>query len=269
MALSPGADAFCSEKHSPFSDGESEDDTLLSDGLDSRTSSGRDLSRNHIVVYVAVAVSWLLSLFLVFHFTQSALKNKSSYETGFDTDLEPLKQAIEMERIRFTGGLNIDDNGTLYLVTEPGATQYVGNPTPEIDAAWDALLQVDGVDLIGDEATSIEGKTMQKPVGGWWLVGVDGFHQIHCLRMLYKGIHRDYYVPKDPPEVFAIHLDHCVDYLRQALMCQVDISPIYVEWSDRWNRMFPKFGTEHTCRNFQKIQDWMKPRNGLDHRPPG
>lgn len=43
------------------------------------------------------------------------------------------------------------------------------------------LRAVDGVDLIGDEAQSVVGKTLQKPIGGWWLVGVDGFHQIHCV----------------------------------------------------------------------------------------
>ena len=38
----------------------------------------------------------------------------------------------------------------------------------------------DGVDLKDDEAREIRGKTIEKD-GGWWLVGIDVFHQIHCL----------------------------------------------------------------------------------------
>jgi hypothetical protein len=36
------------------------------------------------------------------------------------------------------------------------------------------------MDLIGDEAKTIVGTTYQKP-GGWWVQGVEVFHQLHCL----------------------------------------------------------------------------------------
>lgn len=39
---------------------------------------------------------------------------------------------------------------------------------------------MNGVDLVGDEASSVAGTTFQKP-GGAWLVGVDAFHQLHCI----------------------------------------------------------------------------------------
>lgn len=38
----------------------------------------------------------------------------------------------------------------------------------------------DGVDLKGDEAGWIQGTTIEKP-GGWSIVSVDVFHQLHCL----------------------------------------------------------------------------------------
>lgn len=39
---------------------------------------------------------------------------------------------------------------------------------------------VDGIDLRGVEAQTIRGKTFEKP-GGWSIVSLDVFHQIHCL----------------------------------------------------------------------------------------
>ena len=54
---------------------------------------------------------------------------------------EPLRSALELERVTFTGGLDFDENGTLYRTIEPGSPQYVGKPNPEIDANWESLLE--------------------------------------------------------------------------------------------------------------------------------
>lgn len=105
-----------------------------------------------------------------------------------------------------------------------------------------------GVDVTGNEAPSVVDKTWKKPAEGEdrWVVGVDGFHTLHCIvsgiphifsvphgptadskpsqYMLYKGIHPEYYHLPKPSD--TIHLDHCIDYLRQSAMCSVDITPV-------------------------------------------
>ena len=159
------------------------------------------------------------------------------------------------------------------------------------------MVPVDGVDLKGDEAASVLGKTFQKP-GGWSLVGIDGFHQIHCVvsypptlghvpamgtgkgesgektdhpprqNMMYKALYPEYYPKTDPQHIYDVHMNHCVDYLRQAVMCNVDISPMRIEWTTKWNRLVDHFDIWHTCRNFDKIKGWMADRNGLKHPLP-
>lgn len=54
-------------------------------------------------------------------------------------------------------------------------------------------------------------------------------------------------------------VEHCIDALRQALMCNADVSP------NSWHinmpissGVFPRIATTHTCRNFEKVQDWAK-----------
>ena len=42
------------------------------------------------------------------------------------------------------------------------------------------LTTADGVDLRGEDADSVQGKTFEKP-GGWSIVSIDVFHQLHCL----------------------------------------------------------------------------------------
>lgn len=52
------------------------------------------------------------------------------------------------------------------------------------------------------------------------------------------------------------HLDHCVESLRQSLICSSDVSPIVYRWSDRFSKNLAKLNTVHSCRNFEDVRDW-------------
>lgn len=55
------------------------------------------------------------------------------------------------------------------------------------------------------------------------------------------------------------HWDHCIDSIRQTLMCHADVSPIPFHINVPANTgIFPRLATTHTCRNFTKIQQWSK-----------
>lgn len=54
------------------------------------------------------------------------------------------------------------------------------------------------------------------------------------------------------------HISHCVDSLRQALMCSVDITPIPWMWSPLKQETVPVATIQHTCRNFETIRQWAK-----------
>jgi len=54
--------------------------------------------------------------------------------------LVPAREAISIKKVKFTGGLYFDYNGTLHMSSNPEETTYVGPPSREIDRAWDALI---------------------------------------------------------------------------------------------------------------------------------
>ncbi|KAJ2985145.1 hypothetical protein NUW58_g5692 [Xylaria curta] len=141
----------------------------------------------------ATAFLWVISLIVTWKLSSSSVAyHNDSFQFGYSTDLEPLKSQIETLRYKFVGDLDWDENGTLYRPPTPGHVKYVGQPSPEIDAAWAHLIPGEAMDLIGDEAKTIEGTTFQKP-GGWWVQGVEVFHQLHCLNIIRKTIDIDYY----------------------------------------------------------------------------
>jgi hypothetical protein len=50
------------------------------------------------------------------------------------------KGISELIEYRFTGGIEVDNEGKLYREINPLEPQYAGEPVPEIDKAWDDLL---------------------------------------------------------------------------------------------------------------------------------
>ncbi|KAI0969597.1 hypothetical protein F4678DRAFT_473799 [Xylaria arbuscula] len=52
--------------------------------------------------------------------------------------------------------------------------------------------------------------------------------------------------------------DHCLDQVRQALICSADVSVVYFAWSDVVQGLRPHVENKHTCRNYDKILDWAK-----------
>jgi len=54
--------------------------------------------------------------------------------------LVPARQAISVKKVKFTGGLYFDYNGTLHISSNPDEPTYIGPPSKEIDDAWEALI---------------------------------------------------------------------------------------------------------------------------------
>lgn len=76
--------------------------------------------------------------------------------------------------------------------------------------------------------------------------------------------------PQLPEMLLTIPLAHCLDILRQQLMCTVDIGVLGQVW---WNRekptAYPDFNTKHTCRNFEDVRKWAETHQAPAEVPEG
>jgi hypothetical protein len=76
----------------------------------------------------------------------------------------------------------------------------------------------------------------------------------------------NYYKPQDSgpdgeDERFGFpHISHCIDLIRQSLMCHSDVTPLVFQWSEAEQKHEPMPNIYHTCRNFEAIQEWAKER---------
>ncbi|CCM06373.1 uncharacterized protein FIBRA_08631 [Fibroporia radiculosa] len=90
---------------------------------------------------------------------------------------------------------------------------------------------------------------------------MDLFHNLHCINMFRKYSYLEHYpeiqdIMSARPRFFREHMDHCLEMLRQNLMCHADIVLITYDWVAGIPKPFPDFNTFHQCRNFTKIQEW-------------
>ncbi|KAM3486851.1 hypothetical protein MY3957_009695 [Beauveria namnaoensis] len=94
-----------------------------------------------------------------------------------------------------------------------------------------------------------------------FVIGLDVFHQLHCLNMLRKFIYLRRYnssiVRADGSVDFLSwsHLDHCIESIRQSLTCASDISTVTYRWHST-KILEPELRNVHMCRNFSKIREW-------------
>jgi len=80
--------------------------------------------------------------------------------------------------------------------------------------------------------------------------------------MIRKATRPDYYMPNVPegededPDIGRKHITHCIDTVRQALMCGADISVYTWQWHEELHSHINTVKNPHVCRNFDKIREW-------------
>ncbi|KAI0100721.1 hypothetical protein F4776DRAFT_676446 [Hypoxylon sp. NC0597] len=170
--------------------------------------------------------------------------------------LEDDAEVIEYETRRFRGALEHQ-------------SIYKGTPNKALDEAWTVLTHMnnsgvpaDVIDRIGKSRIAVKYPESQ---GGQYDIGIEVFHHMHCLNIIRQYTYKEYYLygkpenrPKsftDPEHIIRAHIDHCIEMLREVLLCQGDVGIITYNWVKPWG-IYPDFSTEHKCRKLDKIVAW-------------
>ncbi|KAG1813508.1 uncharacterized protein BJ212DRAFT_1482419 [Suillus subaureus] len=98
--------------------------------------------------------------------------------------------------------------------------------------------------------------------GGGYMATVEAIHQLHCVDMIRRASwgaqdNSTSHESHKSPESFRIHLDHCIEMIRQNIMCRSDVTMLTYDWVEGVEDPFPNFNIPHRCRNFEKVLDWV------------
>ncbi|OAA60110.1 hypothetical protein ISF_06121 [Cordyceps fumosorosea ARSEF 2679] len=143
---------------------------------------------------------------------------------------------------------------------------YQGWPDDDKDQLWQGMYNKGMAIRIDEEAAGrLVNKTEKIPLVGWendYMVGLDVFHQLHCLNMIRQSMYPKRYnssIIRDDGTVDFLawaHIDHCIESLRQSLTCSADVSAIPYRWHPERRIAEPDVRGAHICRDFSRIRDW-------------
>ncbi|CRG92118.1 hypothetical protein PISL3812_09173 [Talaromyces islandicus] len=136
------------------------------------------------------------------------------------------------------GEANITPSGISSIFTYNRTFAEV--PSDESNAAWETLFPT-------------RGGFFKHPQLAPDRSGLAVFHQLHCLDNIRKGYWAAVH-GKEDHHVSPAHVRHCIDYLRQSLICHADtnVEPVIEDLHG-----VRGFGVEHKCRDFSRVKDWI------------
>ena len=144
-------------------------------------------------------------------------------------------------------------NGTLW--PPPASKQSIGRqmPNEQADAIWKEweltrvlpLTKHELVKLGKDPTTAVKLEDEIWGLGEDVYAGVlDVYHQLHCLNSLRHIAYGNYYNKTmadagASSSMQAMHINHCVDILTQALQCSANVNIITLDWVETQEHPFP------------------------------
>ncbi|KAI1427182.1 hypothetical protein F5Y12DRAFT_203422 [Xylaria sp. FL1777] len=173
--------------------------------------------------------------------------------------IEYLGQAqapVEYESRRFHTGIVNGD-----------VTEFFGAPGTKADVAWNRVLNTGLMRLTADQASRLGDETTREWNTTDSYAGILGmFHQLHCLsRLRYTIFFPDRFEQFDGERLANKHILHCIEYLRQIIMCLGDVTVEPVGWNATTLSYIAEKDQVRQCRKFDKIYDWAK--QGINEVP--
>lgn len=121
--------------------------------------------------------------------------------------------------------------------------------------------------------------------GAGYPANMEALHQLHCVNLLRKALffNYDYYASRastfskedtqqpgfhhepsaaftDPPIGVRGHVNHCIDALRERIMCAADTGVSFYQWDEFSGHLMPDFARPRQCRNFESVRKFVEQR---------
>ncbi|KAI0186505.1 hypothetical protein EV127DRAFT_371071 [Xylaria flabelliformis] len=161
-------------------------------------------------------------------------------DSGFELAFSPAESAIQ------------------YKIQHLGfeSSPFTGEPRPELDQAWSRLLRSTMVKISKNEMTRMNKTSIAMKDGSGYLGYLEAHHMLHCVKRLYQFQHQDAYPKLRSGGTFSLkHHEHCLEVLRQGIMCNADVSVNTFFWEDP-NTIKGDRSGNRKCVDWDSIQAW-------------
>ncbi|OTA57161.1 hypothetical protein K449DRAFT_467922 [Hypoxylon sp. EC38] len=140
-----------------------------------------------------------------------------------------------------------------------------GDPLEYVDSNWTALLRVGMMSLSEEEmrraGVSLDAVRLPPESGGGYMAYLASHHHLHCLYILHQSLHQDYYRTRSvvwnmSAERRLSHWDHCIEALRQFVVCNADTTVVTQNWFERFDVPIASQKNPRRCADWDAHFRW-------------
>ncbi|KJK63524.1 protein of unknown function DUF3328 [Aspergillus parasiticus SU-1] len=138
---------------------------------------------------------------------------------------------------------------------------FTGDPRPEFDAAWKHLLEPMTIKITPEELSHLPDPSIAFKDGTGYIAELAVYHELHCIKRIRRHFHLDRYYPnmtEDDRIREEVHIDHCLEYWREAAMCRGDTTLATFRWVD--GLPYSRVYSDHECVNWEALDQWARSR---------
>ncbi|KAE8418449.1 hypothetical protein BDV36DRAFT_295093 [Aspergillus pseudocaelatus] len=138
---------------------------------------------------------------------------------------------------------------------------FTGDPRPEFDAAWKHLLEPMTINITSEELSNLPDPSIAFNDGTGYIAELAVYHELHCIKRIRRHFHLDRYYPnmtEDDRIREEAHIDHCLEYWREAAMCRGDTTLATFRWVD--GLPYSRVYSDHECVNWEALDQWARSR---------
>ncbi|KAF2260274.1 hypothetical protein CC78DRAFT_501936 [Lojkania enalia] len=208
------------------------------------------ISIRHAVIYLLLGLSdilffslWLISIRKTNQAAASCARPQLIYS--------PATEALRYEKKRLWRDID-------------GPNPFSGSPRPELDKAWHDILDPITIKVTADELFQFaEGdSSIALKDGSGYIAEMGVYHELHCVKRIRRYIHLEHYYPNMTAEDRIVedkHIDHCLEYWREAAMCRGDVTLGTYFWREDG---FPtsQVYTDNECIDWRALDTWARKR---------
>ncbi|KAK4190588.1 hypothetical protein QBC35DRAFT_471745 [Podospora australis] len=243
--------ALYEEEGKPFlTDDQGHDDVDHRDNPATDNSQARKLFRVHGLLSAFHLVFLSLNVFYLF-------KTTTSWDRDVVTAVRRTKQ-IDIET--FSPARSAIEYAVREFHYYGGPNPFTGPPRPEFDQAWSKLLRSSTSMLSEDEMRRMNKTSIMLQDGSGYIGYLEAIHMLHCVKRIYQLQHPEHYPELQDGDAFTTHhLDHCLEILRQGIMCNADVTVNTYYWEKPGKIKGNRSGARK-CTDWDRLQEWSDQR---------
>ncbi|KAF2678695.1 hypothetical protein K458DRAFT_422929 [Lentithecium fluviatile CBS 122367] len=136
---------------------------------------------------------------------------------------------------------------------------FAGKRTKAMDEAWAELIKPMALKISKEELERLGETSISFRDGSGFLAEMAVFHELHCVKHLREHLTLDFCnMTEYELEFERGHVDHCLEYFREAAMCRGDPTLAFFTWDDGIPKS--KRDTTNECVKWDKLRAFAESR---------